>query len=310
MDSSKDPLTGLIMLSIIASAIWSAGAVVTGLALGSQTIIFDGLYSFVTLLLSLLSLGAARAIRRGPSERYPFGRQAFEPLANIVRAVGLGGLVLYAISTAVLDIAAGGNEVDYGWALVYAVVVAAGSGAVTLHLRRRQRSVKSGLLGAESSNWLMDTLTSVGIVIGFAVGLFLQRTGNAEAAAYTDPIIVILFSASALVIPLRMGVHAFRELVAASAPDEIVEDVRRRITDLERQYRFAESFVRVGEVAEQLDVEVYFIVGDDTPARDVKAFDEIRHALERSLDELDYDRWLTVSFTADRTFALDPPPSS
>lgn len=204
-----------------------------------------------------------------------------------------------------LAITEGGNEVDYRWGLVYAVVVTIAASGVTLYLHRSQRSVRSGLVGGEIVKWMIDTGTTGGVAVAFAIGLVLQQTGNAQAAAYVDPIVVIVFSAIALVPPLRMGIGAFRELVPVSPPPTVADEVRRRVADLERDHRFIESFVRIGKMAGQLDVEVYFVVGDTTPAREVQAYDRIRRELEASIADLGYDQWLTVCFTADRTFALD-----
>ena len=69
-------------------------------------IVFDGLYSFVSVALSLLAVWALRAARSGPDERYPWGREIFEPLTIAVKAVALAGLCLYALVGGVGDLLA------------------------------------------------------------------------------------------------------------------------------------------------------------------------------------------------------------
>ena len=67
-------------------------AVGWGLLTGSRLIIFDGLYSFASVGLSLMAILALRTARRGPDERYPWGREVWEPLTVVVKAAALGGL--------------------------------------------------------------------------------------------------------------------------------------------------------------------------------------------------------------------------
>jgi predicted Co/Zn/Cd cation transporter (cation efflux family) len=58
-----------LLLSVVASSVFAVGSLVWGLLAGSQMIVFDGLYSFVSVALSLLAVWALRAARSGPDER-------------------------------------------------------------------------------------------------------------------------------------------------------------------------------------------------------------------------------------------------
>ena len=75
------------MFSVLASSVFAVGSLIWGFLAGSQMIVFDGLYSFVSVALSLLAVWALRAARSGPNERYPWGREIFEPLTIAVKAV-------------------------------------------------------------------------------------------------------------------------------------------------------------------------------------------------------------------------------
>ena len=114
-----------MILSVVASSVFAVGSLVWGLLAGSQMIVFDGLYSFVSVALSLLAVWALRAARSGPDERYPWGREIFEPLTIAVKAVALAGLCLYAMVGGVGDLLGGGREIDAGWAVVYGIVATA-----------------------------------------------------------------------------------------------------------------------------------------------------------------------------------------
>ena len=114
-----------LLLSTWTSAGFAVVAVAWGLLTGSQLIVFDGLYSFASVGLSLMAVLALRTARRGPDERYPWGREVWEPLTVVVKAAALGGLSVYALVGGVGDVLAGGREVEVGLAVVYGVAATA-----------------------------------------------------------------------------------------------------------------------------------------------------------------------------------------
>src|SRR6185436_16201116 len=137
----------------------------------------------------------------GPDENYPWGREVWEPLVVVVKALALAALCVYAVIGGVSDLLSGGREVATGWALVYAAVSVAGGVVVTLLLRR---DPGSDLVRAEAAEWFGDTLLSIGVLIGFAVAVALVATGHRDLAAYVDPAMVVLVSAAFLHVPARL----------------------------------------------------------------------------------------------------------
>ncbi|WP_298800568.1 cation transporter [Pseudonocardia sp. 73-21] len=137
---APDPDGRALLISVWASVAFAVLALVWGLATGSQLIVFDGLYSFAGVGLSLLAVLALRTARKGPDERYPWGREVWEPLTVVVKAAAIAGLCLYALVGGVGEILAGGRDVEVGWALAYGVVATLGGVAVSLVLRRRSRA--------------------------------------------------------------------------------------------------------------------------------------------------------------------------
>jgi predicted Co/Zn/Cd cation transporter (cation efflux family) len=131
-------------------------------------IVFDGLYSFVSIGLSSLALLALRFVRRGPDDRYPWGREAAEPLVVILKAATLGALCVYAAVGAIDDLLRGGRQVEVGWAVVYALIATAASLIIGLVLRRGVRSPSpegpgTDVVRAEAAEWLGDALLSAGV---------------------------------------------------------------------------------------------------------------------------------------------------
>ena len=194
MVASRSADSRALLVSVWASAGFAVLSLVWGLAVGSTLIVFDGLYSFASVGLSLLGVWALRTSRKGPDERYPWGREVYEPLAIVVKAAALGGLCVYALVGAVGELLRGGRDIEAGWALLYGAVATLGGLAVSLYLRRRSRG-GSDLVRAEAAEWWGDTLLSVGVLVGFGIAFGLDLAGRADLARYVDPAMVAVISA-------------------------------------------------------------------------------------------------------------------
>jgi cation diffusion facilitator family transporter len=292
-----------LLVSVWASAAFAVVSLVWGMLTGSLTIVFDGLYSFASVALSLFAVCALRTSRRGADERYPGGREVWEPLTIVVKAVALGGLCVYALVGAVVELWNGGREVDAGWAVAYAVVATAGGAAVSFYLHRHAKKGGSDLVRAESAEWTGDTLLSVGVLVGFVVALVLQTTGRSELARYVDPAMVALISLLFLRVPARLITEGFREVLTMSPEPAVMEQLQSCVRDVEARYGFAESFLRASKVGPRLDVEIDFLVDESSTAQNVREFDRVRQDIHDRLEPLGFTRSTVVTFTADRRWA-------
>jgi cation diffusion facilitator family transporter len=271
-------------------------------------IIFDGLYSFVSIGLSGIAVLTLRFVRRGPDERFPWGREAAEPVVVIFKAATLGALCVYAGIEGVVDILHGGRQVEVGWAIGYAVVATAASLTVALVLRRGTRSESSegagkDLVRSEAAEWLGDALLSVGVLVGFVVALLLTWNGQSDLAAYVDPAMVVLVSVAFLVVPLRLVIGGMREVMSMSPPEDVQSQLQAVVDDVAQRYELQESFVRAAKVGGRMDIEVDYVVGPDSTVITVADCDAVRSDLHERLAALGYEKSLVVAFTRDRRWA-------
>jgi cation diffusion facilitator family transporter len=296
---ARDPDSRALLVSVWVSAAFAVVSLVWGLLVGSLTIVFDGLYSFAAVALSLFGVLALRTSARGPDERYPWGREAWEPVAIVVKATALAALCVYALVGAVGELLTGGREIDAGGAVGYAVVSTVAGVVVSVYLRRRARA-GSDLVRAEAAEWTADTVLGVGVLVGFVVALVLQRTGRPELARYVDPGMVAVISAGFLWVPARLVRDGLREVLSMSPDAATRERLWTCVDAVQERYRFAESFVRASKVGGRLDVEVDFVIGDTSTAQHVRELDAVRAEVEACLAPLARRLSLSVGFTADR----------
>jgi cation diffusion facilitator family transporter len=298
----------LLLFSVWASAGFALFSSLWGVLSRSSMIVFDGLYSFVSIGLSGLAVLTLRFVRRGPDERFPWGREAAEPVVVIFKAATLGALCVYAGIEGVVDILHGGRQVEVGWAIVYAVVATAASLLVGLVLRRATRSESSGgagkdLVRSEAAEWLGDALLSVGVLVGFVVALLLTSNGQADLAAYVDPAMVVLVSAAFLVVPLRLVIGGMREVMSMSPSEDVQSQLQAVVDDVAQRYELQESFVRAAKVGGRMDIEVDYVVGPASRVVTVVDCDAVRSDLHERLAALGYEKSLVVAFTTDRRWA-------
>jgi cation diffusion facilitator family transporter len=298
----------LLLFSVWASAGFAVFSSLWGILSRSSMIVFDGLYSFVSIGLSGLAVLTLRFVRRGPDERFPWGREAAEPVVVIFKAATLGALCVYAGIEGVVDILHGGRQVEVGWAIGYAVVATAASLIVGLVLRRGTRSESSegvgkDLVRSEAAEWLGDALLSVGVLVGFVVALLLTSNGQAELAAYVDPAMVVLVSAAFLVVPLRLVIGGMREVMSMSPPEDVQSQLEAVVDAVAQRYELQESFVRAAKVGGRMDIEVDYLVGPGSRVVTVVDCDAVRSDLHERLAGLGYEKSLVVAFTTDRRWA-------
>jgi cation diffusion facilitator family transporter len=291
----------LLLLSVWASGAFALVSSVWGILSGSSMIVFDGLSSFISVGLSMLAVIALRTSRAGADERYPWGREIWEPVTVVVKAIALAALCVYAAVGGISDLLAGGREVSTGWALAYAIVATVSGAVVTVLMRRGGRS---DLVRAEAAEWFGDTLLSVGVLVGFVVAIVLVGMGRPDLAAYVDPAMVVIVSLLFLRIPFRLVGGGMREILSMSPPEETRAALDEAVEAVRARFGIEEAILRASKVGTRVDVEVDFVVGEGSSVRTVADGDLVRQALHDRLAELGHERSVIVAFTTERRWAL------
>jgi predicted Co/Zn/Cd cation transporter (cation efflux family) len=252
-------------------------------------VLFDGVFGLVGIITSALLLRASLLAERNPSRHYPYGQHSATPLV-----IGIQGFVLlatlgYAAVEAVNTIRLGGSHFSPGYAMPYGVIAAIVSIGVALWLRRAVKN--SDLVAAEATAWLIGGLRGLGMIIGFALMLFLAGSSWDAAVPYIDPAMVLLTCVLFLRPPLKMVRSTIHELLEG-APDAAVQaPVLEVIADVQRQFEIADPIIRLHKVGSRLYVEVDAYV---SPEVTVKQEHEMRTTLDRKLKELPYEIWLNL----------------
>ena len=204
----------------------------------------------------------------------------------------------YAFFNAVMAMLAGGTEIEFGLALVYAACVAALCFGMYLIERRANRRIESELVGLEAHSWLMTALITAALLIAFGVGEAMRGTQFAHLVPYVDPAVLAVLSLLLLPIPLLAARRAFTEVFGITPP-ALDADVRVIVAEAVGRYGFASFTSYVAKVGRARFIEIYIIVPPGHPIRDIADFDRIRRELGEAIGDAGPERWLTIVFTGD-----------
>lgn len=285
-----------LTLSAAGALVLAVVGIVWGLAVSSQVILFDGLYSVIGFVLAWFGLRAAALVQRGPTPHYPFGREALAPLVVAVQALVLLGTFGYAAIDAVGVILQGGSQTEVGPAFAYAVLSLVACIAAYVVLLRMQQG--SDLVAAEAVQWRASVVLGVAMTIGFGVAIALTRTAWADAAPYVDPVLVLVAAALILPAPIRMLRQSFRELLEGAPGPEITGPIDAAIAGACAEFGLPEPTARVGKIGRKVYLELDFLVAE-AEGWTVDHADQVRRRLLTELSEPGRLLWINVELHTD-----------
>ncbi|WP_050917679.1 cation diffusion facilitator family transporter [Vibrio campbellii] len=261
--TSKNENSILIFSALLASG-FAVGGMVLGLLVGSIVIVFDGVYSLVSLLLTLLSLAASYYISKPSKSIFPFGKAVLEPIVIAIKAAVILIVVAFSLFSAVTALMSGGREVDASIATIFGVVNVIGCGYAWWFMAKKSRRFSSGLIEAEKKQWQMDTLLSVAVTLGFIAACLVSLTPYAHYAVYADPMMMVLMGFYFLKVPFDMLVGALRELLMMTPSKELCQSVGKDVLEIEKVTEHQLKLAGVTKVGQELRVNVDVHVDDDT----------------------------------------------
>lgn len=202
----------LLTFSALLSFAFSFMGIALGLWVGSLVIVFDGVYSLVSLLLTLLSIAASIYIKKGSDSAVRYGKSLIEPFVVAIK----GGVILVIVSvslySAIVAMLNGGREVDPSIATVFGAINVAGCCYAWWYLKQHSKQASTVLILAEIKQWQMDALISVAVMLGFITSWLLSVSAWVNFAAYADPTMMLLMSFYFIKVPCEMIFHASKDI--------------------------------------------------------------------------------------------------
>lgn len=301
---------GVLKLSIAMTFAVALAGIAFGLASGSASIIFDGIYSLTDASMTSVALLVSTLITARLSERrqarlvarFTMGFWHLEPMVLGLNGVLLSGAAIYALITAIGSLLAGGRQLDFGQASLYAAVVALVAIAMALHNHRANRRIGSSFVALDVKGWAMSAALTGALLLGFGFGWTIQGTSLEWMSPYVDPGILALVCLVVIPLPIPVIRQSLADILLITPPDMMaqVESIAR---DICARHGFLGHRAYVARVGRGRQIELYFIVPTGWPAKRLEEWDAIRDEIGEAVGGDIDNRWLTIAFTTDPEWA-------
>lgn len=303
---------GLLRLSILVTLFTAALGVAFGLFVGSFSVVFDGVYSLLDVGMSLLALTVANLIAahttpkgglsRRLRERFTMGFWHLEPMVLALNGAVLLAVAAYALINAVGALMEGGRDLEFGWALLYAGFAATVCFGFAALESRANREIDSDFVRLDMRAWIVSGAISSALLVAFLIGYAVQGTEWAWISPYVDP--AVLAAVCLLMIPMPLATIRSALLdILLVAPPELKAHVDETARQAVARHGFLSWRSYVAKVGRARQIELYFILPPDFPARTIGEWDALRDEIGAAIGEEGPDRWLTIAFTGDPAWA-------
>ncbi|WP_300176472.1 cation transporter [uncultured Aliivibrio sp.] len=202
----------LLIVSIFSALLFAMIGIVLGSLIHSLVIIFDGIYSLVSLGLTLVSLMAVMYIRKEEIAKDIKYVKIIESSVILLKGIAITLMCVLSFISAVQAIMEGGREVNTGIALAFGVFSMIGCYTSYWLMKTQGEEVNSALIDAEAKQWLMDTVISAAVFVGFMIAKLLLLTSYAHYAQLADPVMVVLASIYFIIVPVKMILSSAKQL--------------------------------------------------------------------------------------------------
>lgn len=292
----------LAFSAFMALLIGCAGIAAT-LASNSQAILLDGLFNLIYFGVALVTIKVSRLASRPDSEAYPFGYSYFESLVNLCKGLLIFGVSIFALVDAIAALLTGGRDIAAGVAVIYALFATVACSITAWVMHRSLRFVKSPLVEADKSNWVVNSVISASVLTAFCLVLLFDTLGWHTVLPYVDPLLVIGVVLLCLGVPVRMATQALHELLNKTPPSALTGPVHHAIERALADVDTDEVRVRMVRPGRMLYVMVHVVLPKDTPLSGVTSLDTLRTRLDEHIRQCYSPVVCDVVFTADKRWA-------
>jgi predicted Co/Zn/Cd cation transporter (cation efflux family) len=288
----------ILKQSLLGTVLIAGIGIIVGVISGSLSIIFDGMFSALDAAMCSLSLLVTRLLSQQASRRFQHGFWHIEPLVLAFNGSLLSVLCFYAFVNAIKGVIDGGRELEFGIAMVYAVVISIFCFFMFFRQRRVNRVIESELVGLDTKSWLMSACISSALLAAFSIAWVLERTRFSHLSWYVDPGVLAVLTLVLIPMPIGTVIGAVKEVLLIT-PDTLDHTVRDLMHDLTAEYGFVSYSHYATRVGRGLFVEVHVVLPEAMEHVGIRQLDLIRDKISHAIGESGPDRWLTVAFTRD-----------
>lgn len=262
MDREKE-IRNITLWGAFVNVVLTVFKILAGVLGRSSAMIADGVHSLSDLLSDVVVLVFTRISSKGQDRDHSFGHGKFETLATLIISILLVAVGANLLSSGVRNIMGVINGEILGRpgyvALVAAVVSIVAKEIIYHATVRTGRKTGSTAVIANAWHHRSDAFSSVGSLIGIGGALVLG-----DKWTVLDPLASCVISVAIIVVAVKMAMPSLAELLEASLPEEIEDEILATASSVEgvndvhelKTRRNGMSFIIDAHIAVDPDISV------------------------------------------------------
>lgn len=287
-----------LKLSLTGTLVMASGGLVVGFIVNSHAILLDGLFSLLSMGMTGLALYTTHLIHRPDDERFQFGYSHLEPLTTLLQGLVILAICLVAFVSGLRHILQGGNPFRLDFAFIYALFSTVFCFGIYWFEKQIAGKSQSELIRVDSQEWLIDSILSSTLLLGFGVAWLLKRSDYNYLIDFVDPGMTILLALTAAILPIQVIFKNLREVLLVR-PDDTNQRLRQTLKDLATEYQLADYSCHFAKSGRQYDLEINILVRDPENWT-LQRQDAMREIIFNRLVKQLGKTWLSVSFTTQK----------
>lgn len=220
----KSEIRRITLWGAVVNLLLTAGKLVAGALGHSAAMVADGVHSLSDLISDVVVLAFTHISAKGKDRDHSFGHGKFETLATLIISIILvivGGKLMSEGIRSIIDIINGTVLPRPGIIALAAAAVSIVAKEILYHVTLKTgKRVQSPVVIANAWHHRSDALSSIGSLIGIGGAIILGSKWT-----ILDPIVSCAISIAIIIVAFRMAMPSIAELLDASLPEEIENQI-------------------------------------------------------------------------------------
>lgn len=251
----KSEIRRITLWGAVVNLLLTAGKLVAGALGHSAAMVADGVHSLSDLISDVIVLAFTHISAKGKDRDHSFGHGKFETLATLIISIILvivGGKLMSEGIRSIIDIINGTVLPRPGIIALAAAAVSIAAKEILYHVTLKTgKRVQSPVVIANAWHHRSDALSSIGSLLGIGGAIILGSKWT-----ILDPIVSCAISIAIIIVAFRMAMPSIAELLEASLPEEIENQITATASAVEGVRDFHELKTRRNGISFIIDAHM------------------------------------------------------
>lgn len=251
----KSEIRRITLWGAVVNLLLTAGKLVAGALGHSAAMVADGVHSLSDLISDVVVLAFTHISAKGKDRDHSFGHGKFETLATLIISIILvivGGKLMSEGIRSIIDIINGTVLPKPGIIALAAAAVSIAAKEILYHVTMKTgKRVQSPVVIANAWHHRSDALSSIGSLLGIGGAIILGSKWT-----ILDPIASCAISIAIIIVAFRMAMPSIAELLEASLPEEIENQITATASAVEGVRDFHELKTRRNGISFIIDAHM------------------------------------------------------